>query len=78
LFNTKNSIDPNLHVEVSSSFQQCKRENLFRIPGSEFDPGHFSLTVLRFQKLLENEQVQEAIKENPENYLSLVTNQNEL
>jgi len=75
LFNTKNSIDPNLHLEVSSSFQQCKRENLFRITGSEFDPGHFSLTVLKFKKLLKNKQIQELIKENPDNYLSLIMNQ---
>ena len=54
LFKTKNLIDPTIHISPLSNFQQCDREKLFPIPESDFYPGHFSRTVLRFEELLRN------------------------
>ena len=72
LFKTKNLIDPTIHISPLSNFQQCDREKLFPIPESDFYPGHFSRTVLRFEELLRNGQVIEAIKERPEKYRLLI------
>lgn len=72
LFKTKNLIDPTIHISPLSNFQQCDREKLFPIPESDFYPGHFSRAVLRFEELLRNGQVKEAIKERPEKYRLLI------
>jgi len=61
-------IDPTIYISPSSNFQQCDREKLSSIPKSEFWPGYFSMIILRFEKFLINEQIQEAIKERPEKY----------
>ena len=68
LFKTKNLIDPTIHISPLSNFQQYDREKLFPIPESDFYPGHFSRAILRFEELLINEQVKEAINERPEKY----------
>jgi len=36
------------------------------IPESDFYSGHFSSVILKFEELLRNEQIKEAIKERPE------------
>lgn len=78
LFNTKNSIHPTIHISPLSNFQQCDREKLFSIPESDFYPGHFSRAILRFEELLRNEQVKEAIKERPEKYRLLIQTKSEI
>jgi hypothetical protein len=78
LFKTKNLINPTIHISPLSNFQQCDREKLFRIPESDFYPGHFSRAILRFDELLKNEQVKEAIKERPEKYRILLENNDEI
>ena len=78
LFKTKNSIDPTIHISPLSNFQQCDREKLFPIPESDFYPSHFSWAVLRFEELLINEQVKEAIKERPEKYRLLIETKAEI
>ena len=72
LFKTKNLIDPTIHISPLSNFQQCDREKLFPIPESDFYPGHFSRAILRFEELLRNERVKEAINERPEKYRLLI------
>ena len=72
LFKTKNLIDPTIHISPLSNFQQYDREKLFPIPESDFYPGHFSRAILRFEELLRNEQVKEAINERPEKYWLLI------
>ena len=72
LFKTKNLVDPTIHISHLSNFQQCDREKLFSIPESDFYPGHFSRAILRFEELLRNEQIKEAIKERPEKYRLLI------
>ena len=73
LFKINNLIDPTIHISPLSNFQQCDREKLFLIPESDFHPGYFSRTILRFEELLKNdEQVERAIKERPEKYRLLV------
>lgn len=72
LFKTKNLIDPTIHIGLLSNFQQCDREKLFSIPESDFYPSHFSRAILRFEELLRNEQIKEAIKERPEKYRILI------
>ena len=47
---------------------------MFSIPKSDFYPGHFSRAILKFEELLRNEQVKEAIKERPEKYRVLIEN----
>lgn len=74
LFKTKNSIDPTITISPLSNFQQCKREKLFSIPNSDFYPGHFSRSILKFEELLRDEHVKEAIKERPERYWGLMEN----
>jgi len=78
LFKTKNSIDPTIHISPLSNFQQCDREKLFSIPDSDFYPGHFSRAILRFEELLRNEQIKEAIKERPEKYRLLIETKAEI
>ena len=78
LFKTKNLIDPTIHISPLSNFQQCDREKLFPIPESDFYPGHFSRAILRFEELLRNEQVKEAIKERPEKYRLLIETKAEI
>lgn len=78
LFKTKNSIDPTIHISPLSNFQQCEKEKLFSIPKSDFYPSHFSQSILKFEELLKNEQVKEAIKERPEKYQVLIENKNEI
>ena len=78
LFKTKNLIDPTIHISPLSNFQQCDREKLFPIPESDFSPGHFSRAILRFEELLRNEQVKEAIKERPEKYRLLIETKAEI
>jgi len=78
LFKTKNSIDPSIHISPLNNFQLCDRKKLFTIPESDFYPGHFSMTILKFEELLRNEQVKEAIKERPEKYRVLVENKYEI
>jgi len=78
LFKTKNLIDPTIHISPLSNFQQCDREKLFPIPESDFYPGHFSQAVLRFEKLLRNERVKEAINERPEKYRFLIETKAEI
>ena len=72
LFKTKNLIDPTIHISPLSNFRQCDMERLFPIPESDFYPGHFSRAILRFEELLRNEQVKEAINERPEKYWLLI------
>ena len=72
LFKTTNSVDPTIHISYFSNFQQCDREKLVSIPESDFYPGHFSRTILRFEELLRNEQIKEAIKKRPEKYRVLI------
>ena len=74
LFKTKNSIDPMIAIYPLSNFQQCERKKLFLIRNSEFYPSHFSHSVLKFEELLKNELVKEAIKERPEKYQVLTKN----
>ena len=76
LFKTNKFIDPSINITPLSNFQRCDRERLSSIPESVFYPGHFSKTVLKFEELLENDQVKEAIKERPDKYglLSGVSN----
>ena len=78
LCKTKNLIDPTIHISPLSNFQECDREKLFPIPESDFYPGHFSRTILRFEELLRNEQVKEAIKERPEKYRLLIETKAEI
>ena len=78
LFKTKNLIDPTIHISPSSNFQQYDREKLFPIPESDFYPGHFSRAILRFEELLRNEQVKEAINERPEKYQLLIKTETEI
>ena len=78
LFKTKNLIDPTIHISPLSNFQQCDREKLFPIPESDFYPGHFSRAILRFEKLLKNERVKEAINERPEKYRLLIETKAEI
>ena len=78
LFKTKNLIDPTIHISPLSNFQQCDREKLFPIPESDFYPGHFSRAILRFEKLLRNERVKEAINERPEKYRLLIETKAEI
>ena len=84
LFKTKNSknsnnlIDPTIHISPLSNFQECDREKLFPIPESEFYPGYFSRAILRFEELLENQQVKEAINERPEKYRLLIETKPEI
>lgn len=78
LFKTKNLIDPTIHISPLSNFQQCDREKLFPIPESDFYPGHFSRAILRFEELLRNEKVKEAIKERPEKYRLLIETKAEI
>lgn len=68
LFKTNKFIDPTINITPLSHFQRCNRERLFSIPESGFYPGHFSKTVLKFDELLGNEQVKEAIKGRPDKY----------
>ena len=68
LFKTNKFIDPTINITPLSNFQRCKREKLFSIPKSSFYPGYFSKTILKFDELLENEQVKEAIKGRPGKY----------
>lgn len=72
LSETKNLIDPTIQISSLSNFQQCDRKNLFSIRESEFYPGYFSMTILKFQELLKNQQIKEAIKERPEEYWLLI------
>lgn len=74
LFRTKNIVDPTIDVRPIDHFQSCKREELLSVPESSFYPGHFSLPIVRFEELLKNEEVKEAIKENPEKYKRLIEN----
>ena len=78
LFKTKNLIDPTIHISPLSNFQQCDREKLFPIPESDFYPDHFSRAILRFEELLRNGQVIEAIKERPEKYRLLIKTKAEI
>ena len=78
LFKTKNLIDPTIHISPLSNFQQCDREKLFLIPESDFYPGHFSRAILRFEELLRNERVKEAINERPEKYRLLIETKAEI
>ena len=78
LFKTKNSIHPTIHISPLTNFQECDREKLFPIPESDFYPGHFSRAILRFEELLRNEQVKEAIKERPEKYRLLIETKAEI
>lgn len=78
LFNTKNLADPTIHISPLSNFQQCDREKLFPIPESDFYTGHFSRAILRFEELLRNEQVKEAINEKPEKYRLLIKTKAEI
>ena len=78
LFKTKNLIDPTIHISPLSNFQQCDREKLFPIPESDFYPGHFSRAILRFEELLRNKRVKEAIKERPEKYRLLIETKAEI
>ena len=68
LFKTEHFIDPTIYISPLRNFQQCDRGELFPIPESDFYPGYFSWTVLKFEELLRNEQIKEAIKERPEKY----------
>ena len=78
LFKTKNLVDPTIHISHLSNFQQCDREKLFSISESDFYPGHFSRAILRFEELLRNEQIKEAIKERPEKYRLLIETKAEI
>ena len=78
LCKTKNLIDPTIHISPLTNFQECDREKLFPIPESDFYPGHFSRAILRFEELLRNEQVKEAIKERPEKYRLLIETKAEI
>jgi hypothetical protein len=78
LFKTKDLINPTIHISFLSNFQQCDRKKLFPIPKSDFYPGHFSRVILRFEELLRNEQVKEAIKERPEKYRLLIETKAEI
>ena len=78
LFKTNNLIDPTIHISPLSNFQECDREKLFPIPESEFYPGYFSRAILRFEELLENQQVKEAINERPEKYRLLIETKAEI
>lgn len=78
LFKTKNLIDPTIHISPLSNFQQCDREKLFPIPESDFYPGHFSRAILKFEELLRNERVKEAINERPEKYRLLIETKAEI
>lgn len=68
LFKTNKFIDPTIKITPLSHFQRCNREKLFSIPESGFYPGHLSKTILKFDELLRNEQIKEAIKRRPEKY----------
>lgn len=78
LFKTQNSIDPSIHISPLNNFQQCEREKLFSIHSSDFYPGYFSQTLLRFEELLNTEEIKEAIKERPEKYRILIENRDEI
>ena len=78
LFKTTNLVDPTIHISHLSNFQQCDREKLFSIPESDFYPGHFSRAILRFEELLRNEQIKEAIKKRPEKYRLLIETKAEI
>ena len=78
LFKTKNLIDPTIHISPLSNFQQCDREKLFPIPQSVFYPGYFSRAILRFEELLRNKRVKEAINERPEKYRLLLETKAEI
>ena len=68
LFNADNLIDRNIDITPLSDSQRCNREKLFSIPESRFYPGHFSKTLLKFEELLKNEEVREAIQGRPDKY----------
>ena len=72
LFKTEDLINTTISISPLSNFQQCDRKKLFSIPESDFYPGHFSRTILRFEELLRNKQIQETLKENPEKYRLLI------
>ena len=72
LFKTNKFIDPTIKIRPLSHFQRCDRERLLSIPESDFSPGHFSKTVLKFDELLSDEQVKETIKARPDKYWLLI------
>ena len=83
LFKTYNSIDatinplvvdPVIDIRPLNNSQKCDKEALFSIPESGFDfyPGYFCLDIIRFDELLEDEKIKEAIKEQPEKYRLLL------
>ena len=80
LFETKNLTHPTIHININplSNFKQCDREKLFPIPESDFYPGHFSWAIVRFEELLRNERVKEAINERPEKYRLLIETKAEI
>lgn len=63
-----------IDIKPLSNFQKCDREALFSISESDFDfyPGYFCLDLLTLNKLLEDEQIQNAIKEQPVKYRLLL------
>lgn len=77
LFNIEDSIAPTISVSHLSHFKQCARVKLFSITESDFYPGYFSRTLLRFEELLKNEQIKEAIKERPKKYWFLTDTEGE-
>ena len=78
LFKTTHLIDPTIRISPLINFQQCDREKLFSIPESVFYPGHFSRAILRFEELLKNKRVKEAINERPEKYRLLIETKAEI
>ena len=78
LFKTNNSIAPNININSLNGFERCNRKHSFSIPKSDFYPGHFSKIVLKFDELLSDEQIKEAIKKRPEKYRLLIETKAEI
>ena len=72
LFKTNKVIDPAINITPLINFQRCNRKRLFSVPEAGLYPGHFNKTVLKFDELLENEQVKEAIRVSPDKYKFLL------
>jgi len=75
LFQTKTRVvDPRIEIKSEMSFAILNKERRLKIPKSCWYPGYFTDATVKLASLLEEEEVQRSIKDNPNKYRGLIQN----
>lgn len=72
LFQTEASVDPRIKILSKISFESLNKKTRFKIPKSCWYPGYFNDRTVNLASLLQEDEIQQSIQDNPNKYRGLL------